>query len=239
MPVTAPASVNRRMPLSCEPCRRRKIKCPRNNSRGRTPCDTCVRRGVPVNECIYLRDQSSRRNNLVPRHAGNAALVARIDRLEELLRQSVSSAASESRKLRSDLELELEPEPERNPEQGADFLSPDSTLHQSATTWSSNQSDASLAQPHANIPPVGHIIRYESGHERFESVSSQWSPTIQNNPVVIGVKTDMAENISGYMPFTMNNSNTADLLELLPPASYCEQLKKLYFDTFAPVSTPA
>ncbi|KAL9562763.1 hypothetical protein ACKAV7_013115 [Fusarium commune] len=222
---------NRRMPLSCEPCRRRKIKCPRNNSRGRAPCDTCVRRGIPVNECIYLRDQSSRRNGLVPRHAGNAALMARIDRLEELLRQSVSSAGSEPRKLHSELELELEPEPE----QGADFLSPDSTLHQSATTWSSTQSDASLTQPHASLPPVGVIIRYESGHERFESVSSQWSPMIQNNPVVIGVKTDMTQNMSGSMPFSMNNSSTVDLLELLPPASYCEQLKKLYFDTFAPL----
>ncbi|KAG5759588.1 hypothetical protein H9Q69_014254 [Fusarium xylarioides] len=111
-PAPAPASSNRRMPLSCEPCRRRKIKCPRNNSRGRTPCDTCVRRGIPDNECIYLRDQSSRRNAQMPRHADNSALVARIDRLEELLRQSVSVAGSEPRKLHSELELELEPEPE-------------------------------------------------------------------------------------------------------------------------------
>ncbi|WJG35743.1 uncharacterized protein FOBCDRAFT_186369 [Fusarium oxysporum Fo47] len=235
--LTIPVPSNRRMPLSCEPCRRRKIKCPRNNSRGRTPCDTCVRRGIPVTECIYLRDQSSRRNVLMPQHAGNSALVARIDRLEELLRQSVSSAGSEPRKLHTELELERERErePEPGSEQAADFLSPESTLHQSATTWSSTQSDASLNQPHASMPPVGVIIRYESGHERFESVSSQWSPMIQNNPVVIGVKANMAENISGSMPFSMNNSSTADLLELLPPASYCEQLKKLYFDTFAPL----
>ncbi|RKL41545.1 hypothetical protein BFJ72_g5437 [Fusarium proliferatum] len=235
MPVTGTTPSNRRMPLSCEPCRRRKIKCPRNNSRGRAPCETCVRRGVPVNECIYLRDQSSLRNVLLPRHADNSALVARIDRLEELLRQSVSSAGPEPRTPHTGLELEEEQEAGPGQEQAADFLSPESTLQQSATTWSSTQSDSSLTQPHTAMPPVGVIIRYESGHERFESVSSQLSPMIQNNPVVVGVKTDMAENICGSMPFSMNNSSIADLLELLPPASYCEQLKKLYFDTFAPL----
>ncbi|KAG4291706.1 hypothetical protein FPRO06_12959 [Fusarium proliferatum] len=235
MAFSCPGPSNRRMPLSCEPCRRRKIKCPRNNSRGRAPCDTCVRRGVPVNECIYLRDQSSLRNVLLPRHADNSALVARIDRLEELLRQSVSSAGPEPRTPHTGLELEEEQEAGPGQEQAADFLSPESTLQQSATTWSSTQSDSSLTQPHTAMPPVGVIIRYESGHERFESVSSQLSPMIQNNPVVVGVKTDMAENICGSMPFSMNNSSIADLLELLPPASYCEQLKKLYFDTFAPL----
>ncbi|RGP60217.1 transcriptional activator mut3p [Fusarium sporotrichioides] len=193
--------------------------------------------GIPAVECIYLRDQSSRRNVTMPRHGGDSALVARIDRLEELLRQSVSSAGSEPRKLHTELDLEPEPEPE--PEQVADLLSPESTLHQSATTWSSTPSDASLAQPYSIMPPVGVIVRSESGHERFEPASSQWSSIIQNNPVVIGMKTNMDENVSGLMPFSMVNSNTADLLEFLPPASYCEQLKKLYFDTFAPVSTPA
>ncbi|KAK7572270.1 hypothetical protein V3481_017465 [Fusarium oxysporum f. sp. vasinfectum] len=233
MPVTVPGPRSRRMPLSCEPCRQRKIKCPRNDSRGQTPCNTCVRRGIPVTECIYLRDQSSRRNVPMPRHGGNSALVARIDRLEELLRQSVSSAVSEPRKLHTELDLEPELEPE--PEQAVDLLSPESTLHQSATTWSSTQSDASRTQPHSSMPPVGVIIRSESGHERFEPASSQWSPVIQNNPVCIGVKTNIDQNISGSMPFSMNSSNTTDLLELLPPASYCEQLKNLYFDTFAPL----
>ncbi|KAJ9413954.1 hypothetical protein QL093DRAFT_2088869 [Fusarium oxysporum] len=148
MPVTVPGPRSRRMPLSCEPCRQRKIKCPRNDSRGQTPCNTCVRRGIPVTECIYLRDQSSRRNVLVPRHGGDSALGARIDRLEELLRQSVSSAGSEPRKLHTELDLEPELEPE--PEQAVDLLSPESTLHQSATTWSSTQSDASPTQPHSN-----------------------------------------------------------------------------------------
>ncbi|KAG8361628.1 hypothetical protein FVEN_g670 [Fusarium venenatum] len=233
MPVTLPAPSSRRMPLSCEPCRQRKIKCPRNINRGRIACDTCVRRGIPVTECIYLRDQWSRRNVPMPRHGDNSALVARIDRLEELLRQSLSSANSEPGTLSAELELEPEPLPEMEPT--TELLSPESTLHQSAATSSSVQSDASLTQTYRGVPPVGVIIRYASGHERFEPASLQWSSVIQNNPVVGGVKTDMDENRPGSMPFSLINTDITELLELLPPASHCEQLKDIYFNTFAPL----
>jgi hypothetical protein len=174
----------------------------------------------------------------MPRHGDNSALVARIDRLEELLRQSLSSANSEPGTLPAEVGLEPEPEPTPEQEPAADLLSPESTLLQSATTSSSVQSDASLTQTCSGIPPVGVIIRYESGHERFEPASLQWSSVIQNNSVVGGVKTSMDDDRPGSMPFSTINSDITELLELLPPTSHCEQLKNIYLNTFAPVSSP-
>ncbi|RGP77723.1 transcriptional activator mut3p [Fusarium longipes] len=228
MPATIPIQSSRRMPLSCEPCRKRKIKCPRNVSRGQMPCDTCVRRGIPVNECVYLRDQCSRRNNLIPRGGDNSSLVARIEQLEELLRQRLSSEESEPGPLPA-VKLGLDPEPT------ADLLSPDTTLHQSVATSSSIKSDASLAQSCPGMPPAGVIIRYESGHERYKPAALQWSPVIQDNSVGSGIQTGMDEDRLWSMPFSTVHPDITTLLELLPPASHCEQLKNIYFDTFAPL----
>ncbi|KAI6760342.1 hypothetical protein HG530_009202 [Fusarium avenaceum] len=58
---------------------------------------------------------------------------------------------------------------------------------------------------------------------------------IQDNPVVSGIKTDMEESKPGSMPFSTTNATVNDLLELLPPASHCEELKRIYFNTFAPL----
>ncbi|KAF2647287.1 hypothetical protein K491DRAFT_741445 [Lophiostoma macrostomum CBS 122681] len=47
----------RRLPISCEPCRLRKIRCSR--PRGPPPCETCERRGL-ASDCLYAgRDLAS------------------------------------------------------------------------------------------------------------------------------------------------------------------------------------
>lgn len=99
-----------RLPISCEPCRVRKIRCPRDGP----ACGTCVRRRVPLEQCVYstrrkpqissqpqpqqfqprarsLEDRSSCPDTPVQqRYEGvagepNADLVARIEKLEKLL----------------------------------------------------------------------------------------------------------------------------------------------------------
>jgi Fungal Zn(2)-Cys(6) binuclear cluster domain. len=42
--------IAKRLPIRCEPCRKRKIKC----TRGRRPCQTCLRRGLRAADCIFL-----------------------------------------------------------------------------------------------------------------------------------------------------------------------------------------
>jgi Fungal specific transcription factor domain/Fungal Zn(2)-Cys(6) binuclear cluster domain len=73
----------KRMPVSCENCRRRKIRC-----HGRqVPCDTCVRRGR-ASSCRYLKDEDIL---LKGDHQDNyVLLLERISRLEDLLKQQIA-----------------------------------------------------------------------------------------------------------------------------------------------------
>ena len=53
-----------------------------------------------------------------------------------------------------------------------------------------------------------------------------------------GIKTDLDGNDIGSMPFTTSTATIAELLDLLPPTSHCDELKRTYFDVFSPVSFP-
>ncbi|KAJ5498503.1 hypothetical protein N7453_007554 [Penicillium expansum] len=83
-------STGKRLPISCQACRTRKIKC----SRDGRPCKTCVRRGLGAEDCIYLgqprlsTEQSSPGDSAVQNE-----LLARIRNLEGLLQKQMSSHA--------------------------------------------------------------------------------------------------------------------------------------------------
>ncbi|CAH0028549.1 unnamed protein product [Clonostachys rhizophaga] len=215
-----PVSSGRRMPLSCEPCRERKIKCPRNDNRGKDPCETCVRRGIPSSECVYLRDQWSRRRAPAGFPSSeNAQLVARIDRLEEMLRQSVSSTARQP---------PLEPD--------SNLPSPESTLPHSSGSLSGRNDTWTVGNLlSSRVPPAGVIVRFESGHERFEPSSSRWSSNLQDNPKMGGIKTNIEGGDGGPFPFSPSRTDITELLGLLPPTSYCDELKSTFFAVFAPL----
>ncbi|KAJ5306799.1 hypothetical protein PENANT_c003G08153 [Penicillium antarcticum] len=69
-----------RVPLSCGPCRHRKLKCNRSN-----PCENCVKRGDAVS-CNYAQ-ASSRKKNSPQQSSSNSPddMQNRIDRLEGLV----------------------------------------------------------------------------------------------------------------------------------------------------------
>lgn len=73
-----------RQPVSCENCRKRKIKC----SGDRVPCETCVRRGYP-HSCHYKRIAEGQ-PQITP---GENELLTRIRNLEDLLKQTISQSA--------------------------------------------------------------------------------------------------------------------------------------------------
>ncbi|KAH7396090.1 hypothetical protein BKA66DRAFT_258254 [Pyrenochaeta sp. MPI-SDFR-AT-0127] len=90
----------KRLPISCEPCRIRKIRCSR--PRGPPPCETCVRRGL-ASDCLYAgrgSTASSARPLLPPsplseRSISTASLpdgdlAARVAKLESLLQSQTS-----------------------------------------------------------------------------------------------------------------------------------------------------
>ena len=89
-PMASSRSTGKRLPISCQACRTRKIRC----SRDGRPCQTCVRRGLGAEDCIYLgqprlsAEQSSPGDSAVQNE-----LLARIRNLEGLLQKQMSSHA--------------------------------------------------------------------------------------------------------------------------------------------------
>ncbi|KAI1434664.1 fungal-specific transcription factor domain-containing protein [Xylaria sp. CBS 124048] len=70
-----------RVPLSCYPCRTRKLKC----NRGAPSCDNCTRRG-DAQSCVYATPSNRRKNrNNAEANASPDDMQNRIDRLEGLV----------------------------------------------------------------------------------------------------------------------------------------------------------
>ncbi|KAJ5566531.1 hypothetical protein N7535_008169 [Penicillium sp. DV-2018c] len=68
-----------RIPLSCGPCRHRKLKCNRSN-----PCENCVKRGDAA-ACNYAQTNSRKKNSLQQSSTTPDDMQNRIDRLEGLV----------------------------------------------------------------------------------------------------------------------------------------------------------
>ena len=74
------ASASRRLPVSCENCRKRKIRC--LSSGDQAPCDTCSHRGYAAT-CRFSRRPAP------PSPAPSNDLVRKISGLEDLIRQNI------------------------------------------------------------------------------------------------------------------------------------------------------
>ncbi|KAL4945601.1 hypothetical protein BDV06DRAFT_22109 [Aspergillus oleicola] len=221
----------RRLPISCEPCRARKIRCSRN----KPPCDTCVRRRIPLEQCVYscsrqphistqrqpqpcppqpqslendlgLADVSVQPRFHDPAGDSSADLIARLQRLEQLLqvKNEVQDQAPPPPSVRG-LGLELE--------------------------------NSRRSEPETALS-TGALISSTSGHVRFlpntcgwrivHRASQEGSIPSQENPI--------ADTPSGPYPFGENDTESRpNLLLRLPPTEYCDQLKDLYFQSFAPL----
>ncbi|KAK4161956.1 fungal-specific transcription factor domain-containing protein [Cladorrhinum sp. PSN259] len=78
-----------RVPLSCYPCRTRKLKCDRSH-----PCSNCVKReGAGAHSCSYAAP-TSRKKNQNPEDATPDDMQNRIDRLEGLVLSLMHSGAN-------------------------------------------------------------------------------------------------------------------------------------------------
>ncbi|KAF2097038.1 hypothetical protein NA57DRAFT_41547 [Rhizodiscina lignyota] len=222
---------NRRMPLSCEPCRERKIRCPRNTpgtggSRG--PCETCVRRGVPASDCIYLRDFAQRQPVRQPssENANHEELLDRIRGLEELLRRHVSDSTSnpDNGACMDGLSLSSAPGNLKSAGPGARITSAEAAYLSPA---SSSQS---------SIPTIGTLVRSKTGHERYEPFSSVWSSILKTDTVtnVLGAEADGLQ-VESEIPIATKEISKEDLVSLLPPTTQCDELKNVYSQAFAPL----
>ena len=208
--------------MSCEPCRRRKIKC----SRTRPPCDTCRRRGCG-DSCVY---KGSREDSSTASHAaGNEELLNRICNLENLLRQQTGAQIP---RVNGGLETSI-PSPPTDSVQSF-RLSPESSTSENQTYLSDS--------PGLSSHGVGVLTSTPNGNVRYEPRSSQWASVLANTSLSTRTPSleveDNARDLYGF-PFTTSAIPTIDdLLSLLPPMQQCDYLKNTYFTVFSPVSIP-
>lgn len=84
-----PTHINKRLPSSCENCRKRKIRCGGLSA----PCDPCVRRGLAAS-CYYVRDDNGLQDHSQGLARRESSLIARITRIEELLLTHIALAST-------------------------------------------------------------------------------------------------------------------------------------------------
>ncbi|CEL05787.1 hypothetical protein ASPCAL06902 [Aspergillus calidoustus] len=208
-PSTRPTG--KRLPISCQACRTRKIRCSRN---GR-PCQTCVRRGLGAVDCIYIgQPRLSSENTLSKGTTVQTKLHVRIQSLEDLLQKQVGSHPGSHSPLLS-------------PSLSGSFPEPDS-----AVGLGLEYTRNSL------LSSVGTLQIFASGHVRYLPLTPQWSLTnhtssLSNPP---DINSEIPEDDNDLcIPFAASATSREELLAILPPSRYCDILKDVYFRVFSPL----
>lgn len=203
----------KRLPISCQACRTRKIRC----SRDGRPCQTCVRRGLGAEDCIYLGQPRLSAEQTSADQTVQSELLARIRNLEGLLQRQVSSQAG-------------------TPTGAA------SPLGALSASGSFSESELGTALDSWGSPLLGNVGTLHtspSGHVRYVPLASQWESVVAKSPAAECLQrldSDITEDDDLQIPLSRNGSvSRAELLALLPPGRYCEILRELYFRVCSPV----
>lgn len=198
--------VTKRQPLSCENCRKRKIRCT-----GEKPvCDTCSRRGFS-HTCVYLRQSGQ-----VSPFASSDEVLQTVKRMETLLERQVNM-----------LEQHFDIPSTSSSHQDVPSHRQPSSLDSSP--WSEME-DLDLDKQGATI--VGWILTSEEGYQRF--IPSH--PSSDAGAVNELIQSASNPAFSSSFPFSTELlGSKQSLLDALPPACQCEALKDIYFEVFSPV----
>jgi hypothetical protein len=214
-----------RQPVSCEPCRQRKIKC----SRTCPPCVTCRRRGC-TDICVYKKTRDDAPS--IATTGANEELLNRISNLEALLRKYTGAQIPNSA---GDGQLTG---PMLSPPM--DFNGPVEPSPVSGSFASESPSQMSYSSEPTAARRLGVLTTSQNGNVRYEAQSSQWTSVLANTGL-----SNMTSTLEDYedsgvgsgFPFTSSPPPSVDeLLALLPPTQQCGYLKDTYFAVFSPVS---
>ncbi|KAJ5674308.1 uncharacterized protein N7477_004242 [Penicillium maclennaniae] len=204
----------KRLPLSCENCRQRKIRCLGSG----VPCVTCQRRGVALT-CHFKRDLLP---NSGPENSHDD-LLQRISNLEELLQQNIDLTAT-SITLQQNITS-----------QSADAQIDLSVQQNTSSRTPTSIPSASLGQPYD--PPksqqnsAGSIITSSTGHIRYVPSNSRNDADLLDrfqNPVPSGSTSDF--------PFGSETSGfNQAILDIFPPSRQCDELLTVFLQVFSPL----
>ncbi|OCT53867.1 hypothetical protein CLCR_10630 [Cladophialophora carrionii] len=201
MPQTA-----KRQPLSCENCRKRKIKC----SGERPFCQTCVRRGFSQT-CFYLRQPIQ-----TPSASNPDEVLQKLNRIESLLERQGHLLEQRYDLAPNAFSSNQDSQSQRQP----------SSLNSSP--W--NEVDAGHSDV-ADTKTVGAVLMYGSGYERFVPGIASADAEAVNELIQATSAPPMA---TGF-PFADEAIPSPQaLLDHLPPFRQRDQLKDIFFEVYSP-----
>ncbi|KAJ5685549.1 hypothetical protein N7536_008168, partial [Penicillium majusculum] len=207
--------MTKRLPLSCENCRRRKIRCLGSG----VPCDTCRKRGV-ASTCQFKRDVEH--NPQPERHeTKQEILLKRISDLESLLIRNIeltSTSSAHDHAVRSPVSHDDLPLPQDE----------SSETPVSKYTYDNYSNRNSIETQRGE---VGRIITSLSGHVRYVPYSTSRDPDVFHSLQ----SRSQLESPSGAFLFTDTLPSTQSLLDTLPPFRHCDELLAVFFDVFSPL----
>ena len=220
-----------RQPVSCEPCRRRKIRC----SRTTPPCDTCRRRGC-LDSCIYLRYPQNTPSSIAATNTATTTqqeLLDRIINLEESLKIHRENEARQPSAPYSTSSIDLF-------QQTIDSHAPSVPQQNFVLTPESATSSTVSLDEIPSSSRKGVLVTSRLGYVKYERRSSQWASVLANTNMSEEVlslgETESSEDV-GYenFPFGGNQSTRDQIFVILPPIQQCSQLKNTFFEVFSPV----
>ncbi|KAE8164523.1 fungal-specific transcription factor domain-containing protein [Aspergillus tamarii] len=203
---------SKRLPLSCENCRQRKIRC---IGSGDSPCQTCSRRGY-ASSCRFKRPTPPSGANtqiIQPQQAPELSLglMGNVANLEDLLKQNIAlTTALLSQKGESRL-----PSPVSSPEVPPPLR-------------------PSLEEKplHGPVPSrTRRLVVSTSNHVRLVP-----SHDIGDSDLLEAMQEPASSFPVGFPFFSEQSGSISDeILDLLPPLLHLEELKSTYFRVFSPL----
>ncbi|KAL2872299.1 Zn(II)2Cys6 transcription factor [Aspergillus lucknowensis] len=205
-------STGKRLPISCQACRTRKIRC----SRDGRPCQTCVRRGLGAEDCIYLgQPRFSSESTLTADATVHNELLARIRNLEDLLHQRVGSQPGDSHS------------PLPSPTLTGSFSEPDSAIGLGSVDYTRK----------SLLSGAGKLQTFASGYVRYLPLAPQWNSantTSSPGDTLPDINSEVPDDDDDLcIPLAGNRASKEELLAILPPRRYCDALKDVYFRVFS------
>lgn len=213
------ASRARRLPISCEPCRLRKIRCPRDAA----PCGTCRRRGVSAAACQYAKRTPVVRPRSPPPSTTQELPSPYTDTPSvDVASPESTDLATRVRKLEQ-LLLTVSPHTNAPPEARSN------TVNEPRANPSRNISSRGHASPPDRL--LGSLRTTEAGHLRFIPQALSWGPDLHDFD---DETRKFAVTPQSSRPLgTRRSIGVQELLVTLPPQSACQELVDVYFQSFA------
>ncbi|KIW73150.1 hypothetical protein PV04_01291 [Phialophora macrospora] len=197
----------KRQPLSCENCRKRKIKC----SGERPFCQTCVRRGFSQT-CFYLRQAIQ-----TPPSSNSDEVLQKLNRIENLLERQGQLLEQRYDLVPNSYSSNQDTPSQRQP----------SSLNSSP--W--EEIEASHSEV-ADTKFVGTVLMYGNGYERFvPGIASADADAVNEL-----IQSTSAPPMATSFPFNDESLPSRHaLLDELPPSCQRDRLKDLFFEVFSPL----